>query len=241
MRAIEGLSREFKEDRSLDTQVLVVPAQLEGRSPQHVVIQSTAKINSVPELQIELSYGNKTLDGYVQKGLTLAPAPPAAHCSRPSRDRYFRDWNFTWSTPFGKLQEGSVKKVITRPEKPNEFEVIEYRRRWRLYPSALLKIMGMRYGAVIESTSNDWQFVISGFNAVHGDAHIFRFCREGDLDGVKALLKLGQASLRDRDPLGRTPLWVSSLFYCHVKFWGFNSIPSYLNAKLWAMFLQTIT
>ena len=50
---------------------------------------------------------------------------------------------------------------------------------------------------------------IQPFCLVPDDALILRFCREGNTPAVTSLLSRGDASVRDTDSLGRTPLWVS--------------------------------
>ena len=40
-------------------------------------------------------------------------------------------------------------------------------------------------------------------------ALIFEFCQEGNMAGARSLLSRGEASVRDIDSLGRTPLYVS--------------------------------
>lgn len=45
--------------------------------------------------------------------------------------------------------------------------------------------------------------------SVPDEAPIFQFCRKGHLAGVRALIEGGQASVKDVDSFGRTPLFVS--------------------------------
>jgi hypothetical protein len=82
-----------------------------------------------------------------------------------------------------------------------------------LYPSNFLRKLGMSYGIWVQSKSmTGWQFSLQPFIAVPSDSAMFQFCRDGNVPAIKVLLSLGQASVRDRDPLGRTPLWVSHAF-----------------------------
>lgn len=79
-------------------------------------------------------------------------------------------------------------------------------------PPKLLASIGIARGLWMNSReSTGLSYSLQTFNAVPEDALVFEFCREGNLAGVRTLLKLGKASLRDRDPLGRTPLWVCLL------------------------------
>jgi hypothetical protein len=150
------------------------------------------------ELRIAVSYHNEVSD--------TKNAPPAYSTKEISR--YTGSWSLKTSTPFGEIQEGTIR-TTQRTVSPNGRNSVDYQRAWRVYPSGLLRFLGVRQGAIIEASTSGWQYVIKPFNAVPEDAQIFDFCRRGDLDGVKALMKLGHGSLRDRDPYGRTPLWVS--------------------------------
>lgn len=55
-----------------------------------------------------------------------------------------------------------------------------------------------------------WQYTLQPFRAVPENALIFGLCRTGNSDGVKLLLERGEASPLDRDPMGRTPVWVAA-------------------------------
>jgi len=56
-----------------------------------------------------------------------------------------------------------------------------------------------------------WKHSLEVFRAAPETAPIFDFCRDGNLEVVRTLLKNGHASPWDRDPEGRTPLFVRSL------------------------------
>jgi hypothetical protein len=56
--------------------------------------------------------------------------------------------------------------------------------------------------------------VIMAYNEVDCHANVFKSVRADDLDGLKELLQIGEASLRDCDMEGRTLLFVS--FHTHV-------------------------
>lgn len=77
------------------------------------------------------------------------------------------------------------------------------------YPPRLLNKFGVSYGMQITARSTaGWQYSLSIFRAVPENAPIFEFCRDGNLSAVRTLLATGNASPWDRDPTGRTPLWV---------------------------------
>lgn len=112
------------------------------------------------------------------------------------------------NTPFGPVKTWtSTKPPIDRREDANKVQ--EKDKTFALYPSWLLRRLGMSYGLWIQGRStHGWQYTVQPFNAVPEDAPIFRYCRDGDVAAIKTLLSCGYASLRDRDPRGRTPLWV---------------------------------
>ncbi|KAH9213324.1 hypothetical protein DL95DRAFT_447176 [Leptodontidium sp. 2 PMI_412] len=114
------------------------------------------------------------------------------------------------STPFGPVKTwSSIKATAKKSSNSNTAE--EKDSVLAFYPSWLLRRLGVSYGLWIQGRSTDgWQFTIQPFNAVPEDAPIFRYCRLGDVAAVKTLLSSGYASLRDRDPKGRTPLWYAS-------------------------------
>ncbi|KAH7309247.1 hypothetical protein BKA65DRAFT_519487 [Rhexocercosporidium sp. MPI-PUGE-AT-0058] len=79
------------------------------------------------------------------------------------------------------------------------------------YPAPFLRWVGLSYGVYMQTRSTSWQFSLQPFNVVRESSPIFEFCRNGNVDAVQTLIGLGEASVRDRDPLGRTPLWVAAV------------------------------
>ncbi|KAH6718274.1 hypothetical protein BKA61DRAFT_300195 [Leptodontidium sp. MPI-SDFR-AT-0119] len=78
------------------------------------------------------------------------------------------------------------------------------------YPAPFLQRLGLAYGFWMQTRSSSWQFSLQPFNTVKESSPIFEFCRNGNVDAVQTLIELGEASVRDRDPWGRTPLWVAA-------------------------------
>lgn len=114
-------------------------------------------------------------------------------------------------TPFGSMQMWTSTK---QTKHLHLFESAAEQRElvYALYPSWLLSKFGVSYGIWISARStNGWQYTIRPFNAVSGNALIFQFCKAGNVAAVQTLISAGQASVRDRDPDGRTPLWASHL------------------------------
>ena len=89
-----------------------------------------------------------------------------------------------------------------------------HRTSFAFHPAWWLKKMDLDYGIrlILESSSaHGWKYTIETTCPVPDDALIFEFCREGNLAGVRSLLSRDQASVRDVDSIGRTPLYVSFL------------------------------
>lgn len=70
-------------------------------------------------------------------------------------------------------------------------------------------MLGISHGLLVTARSTvGWRYTIEPFGAVPENALIFELCKLGNVDGVRLLLQRGEASPLDRDPMGRTPLWV---------------------------------
>lgn len=101
-----------------------------------------------------------------------------------------------------RVEEQIVHPLGTRDSIEAESQLI-------VYPSKWLTKIGIAYGVKLSVlASRGWQYSFQPFRAVPESALIFEFCRSGNLDGIRTLLSRGDASPHDRDPLGRTPLWV---------------------------------
>jgi len=86
--------------------------------------------------------------------------------------------------------------------------------RCAIYSPRWLHKLGINYGIYIDARyDKGWQCMLQPHNILPADALIFEFCRVGNLAGVRSLFKRGEASPYDRDPTGRTALWVSP-FHC---------------------------
>jgi hypothetical protein len=77
---------------------------------------------------------------------------------------------------------------------------------YRFNTPGLLRKLGISYG--IEIATTGLQFCIQPFCPRPEDTPIFQLCQKGDLGSVRTLIHTGYASIWDRDPNGRTPLWV---------------------------------
>ena len=91
-----------------------------------------------------------------------------------------------------------------------------YQTSFTFHPAPWLIMLGLhcviRFNSA-GSFSQGWKYTIETARSVPDNALIFEFCQAGDLDGVRSLLSNGQASVRDTDSLGRTPLYVSLIVF----------------------------
>jgi hypothetical protein len=83
-----------------------------------------------------------------------------------------------------------------------------------IYPSWWLVKLGISYAprcSLSHSTISGWKHSFNPYRLVPSNALIFEFCRKNNLSGVQTLLSRGEASVKDIDCDGRTPLHVSSI------------------------------
>ncbi len=79
-------------------------------------------------------------------------------------------------------------------------------------PSWWLVKLGISYaprGTLFHSTISGWKHSFNPYRLVPPNALIFEFCENNNLSGVQTLLSRGEASVKDIDYRGRTPLHVS--------------------------------
>ena len=87
-----------------------------------------------------------------------------------------------------------------------------YENIFRLIPPSWLVRFGFSYGlsgCISHSPLSGPTVVLDVVRSVPDDAVIFGLCREGRVGCVQALLDRGEASAKDVDSQGRTPLYVS--------------------------------
>lgn len=78
------------------------------------------------------------------------------------------------------------------------------------YPAHWLVWCGVRYGIELSllQSKGGWKRRLESLRMVRRDAAIFELCREGNIGAVRTLITKGEASARDTDPVGVTPLHV---------------------------------
>lgn len=85
---------------------------------------------------------------------------------------------------------------------------------YTLYPASWLIRFGLHYGLRLRSllsSTNPWKTTLEPIRPVPDDALIFDLCRTGNVAAVQQLLSRGEASIRDVDSQGYTPLHVSTM------------------------------
>lgn len=109
-----------------------------------------------------------------------------------------------------KLQISSDEDDLTRRDGPDQ---CERKSTFTITPAAWLVWLGIRRGLRLgfqSSPIQGWKNTLNTFRPVPDNALIFEFCKDGNLPAVRTLLLGGQASVRDTDSGGFTPLHVSA-------------------------------
>jgi hypothetical protein len=113
-------------------------------------------------------------------------------------------------TPFGSVRSVSRTTRVTTAYPHGSHISMEHHQSYILHPSRFLALFGISSGLWFESRYlGGPQYYLRPFNAVPATSAVFRFCEGGNLTALKTLFDCGDASVRDMDPLGRTPLWVA--------------------------------
>ena len=108
-----------------------------------------------------------------------------------------------------KLQISSDKDDLTRC---GGLDQCERESTYTISPAPWLVWLGIRSGIRLgfqSSPIQGWKNTLNTFRPVPDDALIFKFCEDGNLPAVRTLLLGGQASVRDTNSRGYTPLHVS--------------------------------
>lgn len=124
-------------------------------------------------------------------------------------------------TFFGTFRMSSITSLLfsNRSEGSTcseEGDGYEYKNIFTLIPSSWLARFGFTYGLsghIFQSPLSGPTVALDVVRSVPDDAVIFNLCMEGNFGCVQALLNIGQASVKDVDSQGRTPLYVSSIIF----------------------------
>ena len=119
-------------------------------------------------------------------------------------------------TLFGTFRLRSRTLLVSNQSKDPTCSEEEYRFEYEnifgFIPPAWLVRFGFTYGLsgrISQSPLSGANFVLDVVRSVPDDALIFDLCREGRVGCVQALITRGEASAKDVDSQGRTPLYVS--------------------------------
>lgn len=111
----------------------------------------------------------------------------------------------TKRTPFGMVH---LKSVIRK-----SCNLCIQETHFILHPAPWLLWLGMKNGFSGLFSTQGWKSTLETFRAVPDGSLIFEFCKDNNVDGIKALFRRGEASKWDRNSLGQTPLHVSAPFF----------------------------
>ena len=119
----------------------------------------------------------------------------------------------TW---FGTFRlKSQVRRLFQDNNEPCFFfeeDSFEHEKTFHFIPPRWMAQLGFSRGIsgrVTQSAFSGPSLVLGEARPVHDDALIFSLCSKGDLRGIQDLLGAGEASVRDVDSYGRTPLYVS--------------------------------
>ena len=175
-----------------------------------------------PVHQFAFGKGSEEATGKITDELSMGTLSRAGHIPN-SRSR--RKQKLTWhdavmgfgfgfgavyiqsKTSCSHLKETDVE---TRSSLDDEYE---HESSFTVCPAAWLVSLGFKYGlhlSLVKSSIRGWKQTLSTSCHVPDNALVFEFCEQGNVSGVRSLLLRGDASVRDIDSQGRTPLFVST-------------------------------
>ena len=158
----------------------------------------------------------------IQKIIADVPTETAAsldslpNLQQPKRRHFRRDeklLEYFFGTIYLKTKTSRIQSKVNNAEtKVDQTDQYEHESSFIVRPARWLISLGFKYGlhiGLLNSSRRGWKQTLRPFCLVRDDSLIFRFCVVGDTIGVRSLLTRGDASVRDTDSLGRTPLHVS--------------------------------
>ena len=106
-----------------------------------------------------------------------------------------------------------LHKPLESPEEGVEDSIDAWEEKTSYFPcpASWLLRLGFHHGfrgATFSFSTAGWKQTLETFRSASFHSLIFVLCEEGDFIGVRDLITRGQASIRDTDPLGCTPLHV---------------------------------
>ncbi|MCJ1433545.1 hypothetical protein MMC27_002908 [Xylographa pallens] len=226
----EGLAGlRMEQSSQLVTTTTSAPTIAEHLEDIRCEIRNMAENIANPVIRAGCEQGMVT--GLEQTFSTLVSANPLKKSSKStaarsvSRDQGYRKQRVVLSRTANMLETffGSIRfhtettksyiqgNPTTKSALPEHYE---HKTTFRLFPAWWLINMGLDYTINFTFMSNyqGWHQYLESMRAVSGDSLIFCACGEGDLDLVRRLLSTGEASVRDQNPNGVTPLHIAAYF-----------------------------
>ena len=120
--------------------------------------------------------------------------------------------NILIRSTFGTIT-GRPEQMVLQPANVDDqaSDQQESRHSYNLVPAEWLRSLGLNHSfriGILNSSIAGWQHTLQTARIVPDDSLIMAFCKQGNLDGVRLLFAKRDASVRDVDSMGHTPLWV---------------------------------
>ena len=211
---------------------LYTPVSGSSIDPQSHVLARTQKVNRISKPALGFKNDTQTAcikfsDPILTRNNYPSPITTFGQSTRrrPFRaDRPFRHAirqdNKVIETLFGTFRLRSRTLLVSKSKGPvcsEEEDHIEYENVFGFIPPSWLARFGFTHGLsgrISQSPFSGPKVALAVVRSVPDDAMIFNLCREGRIGCVQALLNRGEASAKDVDSQGRTPLYVSLTFSC---------------------------
>lgn len=221
---IQALTRQINDLRlhSLAGQAIGVSSSSKN-SPIHVLAgtQETKCISNLESTDV-LGFKNDAQTAFMCSSPNTRfrkPTQPSLSRSVLPFRRAIRKNNKVVETFFGTFCMSSRTNLLLSnhsedTERSEEGDCFEYENIFSLIPPSWLAQFGFTYGlsgCISQSPLSGPTVSLDVVRSVPDDAVIFDLCRNGNVACIQALLSRGQASARDVDSQGRTPLYVSSI------------------------------
>lgn len=195
------------------------------KSLQSGQVPSSTKLddNTYPEREhtatnTEVSLTNPDGETDVEKGthagvLRALPPKSLAHRKRLTSNEMVVKRTFFGTIYIHSKRFMAEHKQLVTTEQVSQGARVEYESTYGFRPAEWLLAWNINLGGefMLRRSSRGWKNSIRTFRAVSDDHDMFRFCREGNIDGVRTLLTRGDASPWDINTHGWTPLHVSIL------------------------------
>ncbi|KAG8526599.1 uncharacterized protein KY384_008800 [Bacidia gigantensis] len=145
---------------------------------------------------------------------TITMYPKNALSSKLWSTRLLSAENFQRKSIYGCLRVQSAQRVLELAEEEDWVDIgnrFESRTSIVVRPAAWMSRIGINYGFQVDISrcvTQGWKYTLSSVCTVPDNALIFQACEKGDIPIVRGLLARGEASARDTNSYGLTPLHV---------------------------------